>query len=137
MIHDQIEDDILDEKLRCMFQGLLIEGVQDRMPCLISRGAGALCLSLAEMSGHTTEGTLIDTAVFGAREWHAVVFQFDDGRCCFPAHVLDGVLIPEPVGPFDGVVHVPTPVICPHVAQCSADAALSRHGMAAGRKNFG
>src|SRR5699024_9125883 len=37
----------------------------------------------------------------------------------------------------DGVISVPAPVIFAHVAQRSRNAALRRHGMAAGRKQLG
>ena len=36
-------------------------------------------------------------------------------------------LISEPVGPLDGVVHVPAPVVGLHVAERRVDAALRRH----------
>ena len=52
------------------------------------------------------------------------------------AHVLDGVLITEPVRPLDGVVHVPEPAVFRHVAKRGANAALGRHRMRARRKNL-
>ena len=38
---------------------------------------------------------------------------------------MDSILVTEPVGALDGVVHVPSPVILVHVAERSVDAALS------------
>ncbi len=55
----------------------------------------------------------------------------------FLAHVLDRVLIAEPVGALDGVVHVPAPVVLAHVAERSRDAALRRYRVAAGREHLG
>jgi hypothetical protein len=57
------------------------------------------------------EGTLVDLAVVGAVEGHAVVLELDDDLVGLAAHELDGVLVAEPVGPLDGVVHVPVPVV--------------------------
>lgn len=37
---------------------------------------------------------------------------------------MDGVLVAEPVGTLDGVVHVPPPVVLGHVAEGGVDAAL-------------
>jgi hypothetical protein len=37
---------------------------------------------------------------------------------------MDGVLVAQPVGALDGVVHVPPPVVRLHVAQGSVDASL-------------
>ncbi len=53
------------------------------------------------------------------------------------AHVLDRVLVAEPVGALDGVVEVEAPVVLAHVAERGADAALRRHRVAAGREHLG
>src|SRR3954467_10688579 len=47
-------------------------------------------------------------------------------------HVLDGVLVAQPVRPLDRVVHVVTPVILIHVAKRGVDPALRRHGVRGG-----
>ncbi len=65
------------------------------------------------------------------------MFQFHYGGNGFAAHVLDGVLVAEPVGTLDGVVHVPAPVILAHVTQCRAHAALGGDGVAAGGEDLG
>ena len=54
-----------------------------------------------------------------------------------PAHVLDGVLVAEPVGALNRVVHVETPVVAvAHVSERGRHAALRRHGVAARRKHL-
>ena len=103
----------------------------------VGRRASALRRALAIVRGHAAEGPLIDLAVLGAREGNAVVFEFDDGRNRFLAHVLDGVLITQPIRTLDGVVEMEAPVVLAHVAQRSTDAALRRHGVAAGGKDLG
>ena len=45
------------------------------------------------------------------------------------AHIFDGVLVAEPVGTLDGVVHVPAPVVLAHIAKRGGDAALRRDSM--------
>ena len=65
------------------------------------------------------------------------MFQFDNRRHRFTAHVFNRILVAQPIGAFDGIVHVKTPVIFAHVAQRGADAALCGDGMAAGREYFG
>ncbi len=52
------------------------------------------------------------------------------------AHVFDRVLVAEPVGALDRVVHVPAPVVLAHIAERGANAALRRDGVAAGRKDL-
>jgi hypothetical protein len=54
-----------------------------------------------------TERTLIDLAVVGTVERHAVVFELNDNFVGLFAHEFDGILVAEPVGTLDGVVHVP------------------------------
>ncbi len=64
--------------------------------------------SLAEFVRLTAEGPLVDLALRSPGEGHAVVLQLDDGRGCLPGHVVDGILVAEPVGSLDRVVHVPS-----------------------------
>ena len=103
----------------------------------VGGGAGALRDALAEMRGHAAEGALINPAILGARERHAVMFQFDDRGGRLLAHEFDGVLIAEPVRALDGVVHVPPPIIGAHVAERGGDAALRSNGVAARGKHLG
>src|SRR5215469_4677743 len=65
------------------------------------------------------------------------MLELDDRSHCIAAHVFDCVLIAEPVGALDRVVHVPTPVVLAHIAERGADAALRRNRVAAGRENLG
>ena len=129
--------EVLDEELGLVLERLLVERVQHRVAGAVRGGAGALRDALAVMRGHAAERTLVDPAVLGARERHAVVLELDDRGRRFLAHVLDRVLVAEPVGALDGVVEVPAPVVLAHVAERGADAALRRDGVAAGREHLG
>ncbi len=136
VLHDQIDGEVLDEELRRMLQRLLIQRVQHRVTGAIRRGAGALRRALPEARGHAAERPLVDTPVLRAREWNAVVLELDHRGRGFLAHVLDRVLVAEPVGALDRVVHVPAPIVLAHVAECSTDAALRGHRVAAGREHL-
>ena len=100
----------------------------------VGGGAGSLCRAFAEASCHAAKRPLIYFTVFRAGERHTVMLQFDHGIRCFLAHVLDCVLVTQPVRTFDGVVHMPAPVVLAHVAQRCADAALRGNRVAARRK---
>src|SRR5581483_8924727 len=103
----------------------------------VGGGAGALGGALAEMGSHATERALVDLAILlAARERQTPVLQFIDRRRRVAAQVFDGVLVAEPIGALDGVVHVPAPVILTHVAERGGNAALRRNGMRAGGKDF-
>src|SRR4051812_20795823 len=100
-------------------------------------GAGALRGALAEMRGHAAERALVDLAVLSPRERQAPVLELIDRFRCVAAHIFYGVLVAEPVGALDGVVHVPAPVVLAHIAERGGDAALRRDRVRAGRKDFG
>ncbi len=131
-----------------MPKGLAVESVEERVAGTIGGGAAAVGLAaLAEVLGLATEGTLVagksvsppmpllvftqpgpDTnlhlSILGSGEGAAVVLEFDDGGGSLTGHVVDGVLVTEPVGALDGIVHVPSPVVLVHVAERGVDAAL-------------
>ena len=50
--------------------------------------------------------------------------------------VFDSVLVTQPVGSLDGIIHVPAPVIFTHVAERSGDAALCGNRVGARRENL-
>ena len=137
VFHDEVDREIFDEEFGFVFDRLLIERVQHRMAGAIRCGAGALRDALAVLRRHATERTLVDPAVRSARKRHAVVFEFDHGGGRLFAHELDGILVAEPVGAFDGVVEVIAPVVLAHVAERSRDTALRRDRVATRREYFG
>lgn len=99
-------------------------------------GTYPVCLLFPVVQTLATKRPLIDEAGFSPAERHAVLFQFADGPRRLAAHVMDGVLIPEPVGALDRVVHVPPPVVLGHVSQRGVDATLGRDGVRAGGKQL-
>ena len=119
------------------FRHLLIQRVQDGVAGAVGGGAGAHRRRLAVILHVAAERALVDAAVLGAAERHAVMLELVDRRDRLAAHVFDGVLVAEPVRPLHGVVHVPAPVVLAHVAERRADAALRRDGVAAGGEHLG
>src|SRR6185437_15438186 len=92
----------------------------------------------AVMRGHAAERALIDFPVFfAARERQAPMFKLVYRLRRVPAEIFDSVLVAEPIGAFDGVVHVPAPIVLAHVAESGGDAALRGYRVRARRKNFG
>ena len=135
--HNQVDGEVFDKKFGVVFEGLLIQGVQDGVAGSVRRGAGSLGLAFAIVRGHAAKRPLVYFAFGGARKRHAVVFQFDDRVGRFLAHVFDGVLVAEPVRALDRVIHMPAPVVLAHVAEGGAHPPLSGDGVAAGREQFG
>ena len=137
LVLDQVQGHPLDEELRLRLDVLLVQGVQHGVAGTVGRSAGALHRLFAVVGGVAAEGALVDGAVGIAVERHAEMLKLvhDLGR--FAAHELDRVLVTQPVRTLDGVEEVIVPVVLAHIAQRSADAALSGHGVRAGREDFG
>jgi hypothetical protein len=106
VFHDQVDREVFDEESRFVLQRLLVQRVQHGVTGAVGRGARALCDALAVVRRHAAERAAVYAPVFGARERHAVMLEFDDGRRRFLAHVLDRVLVAQPVRSLDGVVEV-------------------------------
>jgi len=138
IFHDQVECEIFNEEIRVIFQALLIERVQHRMTGTVSSGCGALhrraCAHILHMAA---KGTLIDGAIGVARKRNPGMFQFINRSRGFTHHILDRILITQPIRPFDGIVHVPSPVIGRVVAKAGRNAALRRNSVRTGRKHLG
>jgi len=136
VLDDEIEHNVLDKELGIVLEALLVKCVQHCVPGAIGSGASALRQALAPMHSVAAKRPLINPAILGARERHAEMLEFNDRLHCVAAHVFDRILVAEPVGPLDRVVHVPAPVILAHIAKRGADAALRGDRVAAGRKHL-
>ena len=115
---------------------LAVQRMQHGVAGAVGRGAGALGgRAFAEIGGHAAERTLIDLAVLGAAEGHAVMLKLVNGFGRVAAQIFDGVLVAEPVRPLHGVVHVPAPVVPAHIAERGARCrpARQRYASASGK----
>jgi len=104
----------------------------------VGSGATAVCLAtLAKVLGLTSKCTLVDLTILSSGEWATVVLKLDDRGGGLSCHVVNCVLVTEPVGALDSVVHVPSPVVLVHVAKSSVDATLSSNCVRSCRKQLG
>src|SRR5690606_7906175 len=137
VVAKQVERHPFDKELGAGSNVALIERVQHGVTGAVGCGTGALDGLFTEIGGVTAERTLIDGAVGVAVERHAEVFELVHGIGRFTAHEFDGVLVAEPVGTLDRVIHVPVPVVLAHVAQRGTDATLCGHGVGTCGEHFG
>jgi len=72
----------------------------------------------------TTESSLINLPVWCAIEWEPHPLQLNHRRDRFASEYFSRVLIGQVVATFDGVEHVPLPVVFFHIAKRSADSTL-------------
>ena len=136
--HDQVDGEIFDVELGIVLQALAVKRVQDRVARAVGRRAGALHgRAFAELGRVAAEGTLVDLTLFRSRKRHPVVLQFIDSLRCLAGEVFHRVGVAQPVRALHRVVHVPLPVVRPHVRQRRGDAALCRDGVRPGREDLG
>lgn len=102
----------------------------------VRRRAGALRHSLAVFDSVPAKRSLVDAAVLSSRERHTKVLELEHGRDRMAAHILDGVLIAEPIRPLDGVMNVPAPVVLSEIAGRGADATLRCNRMTSGGEDL-
>ena len=136
-VADQVQGHPLHEEVGLGLDVLLVQRVQHGVASAVGCGAGTLHGLFAVVGGVAAKRALVDGAVRVAVERHAEVFELVHHLGCFTAHELDGVLVAQPVRALDGVVEVVVPVVLGHVAQRGRNAALCRHGVAAGGKHLG
>mmetsp|Transcript_27195 Transcript_27195/g.33827 ORF Transcript_27195/g.33827 Transcript_27195/m.33827 type:complete len:379 (-) Transcript_27195:7-1143(-) len=138
VLHDQVHGEVLDEENAVVAESATEERVKHRVTSAVGDGAASVGLTtLAEVSGLATEGTLVDLAVASAAEGHTVGLKLAHGNGRLTSHVLDGVLVTEPVGALHCVVEVVAPVIGVHVAEGSVNTSLCSNSMGSGREELG
>src|SRR5690606_22389407 len=77
--HDQVKCEIFDEELRIMLKRLTIKRVQDGMASTVSSRTSTLYRrTIAKILHMAAEWALINLALFGARERHAIMRKIND-----------------------------------------------------------
>jgi len=138
ILHDEVQGEVLDEEVGVVAEGLAIKGVKNRVAGTISdSGATVGLTTLAKLQTLTTKGTLVDLALLGSGEGDTVVLQLDNTVRGLATHVMDSILITEPVRTLDSIVHVPSPVILAHVSESSIDTTLGSDSVGTGREELG
>ena len=93
-------------------------------------------VTLAVLFRLSSEGSLIDLALLSPGERKTIRFELENGLGCFLAHVVDGVLITQPVASLDSIISVPPPVVVMHVSKGRIDTSLSSNSMRTGGEKF-
>lgn len=126
IFHDQVNGKVFDEEVGVVSQRLSVEGVQHGVSSSVSGGSTSVGLStLSVVERLTTEGSLVDLSLLCSGKGKTEMLELNDGSRSLSTHVVDSILVSQPVGTLDSVVHVPPPVIFGHVTQCGIDTTLS------------
>ncbi len=130
-LEEQVHDLELVEELDPVLDALLVERLQDHVARPVGREAGPPDWRLAVVAGVAAEAALVDLAVGRAVERQAHVLELDDRLDRLAGQDLRGILVDQIVAAFDGVEHVPLPVVLLEVAEGGADTALGGAGVRA------
>jgi hypothetical protein len=126
-----------DKTVRKFDTKIHVQSVEEGVSGPVGHSAASVSLStFTIVVTLSTERSLVDLAILGTRERHAVVFQFNNGSWSFFAHVVDGILVTEPIGSLHGIVHVPAPVIWLHVAEGGVHSPLGSDSVRSGWKKL-
>ena len=97
-----------------------IQGVEKGVACSISHTATAMSLaSFAVVYTLTSESTLVNFSVLQTTEGHAIVLQLNDSLWRLLTHVVNGILVSQPIRSLHCVVEMVMPMIFLHVPQSS------------------
>ena len=138
VLHDEVQGEVLNEENAVVTQGAPEQGVQHAMAGSVGDGAAPVGLaSLSVVLRLTSECSLIDFSFIRSGKRHTIRLELEDGVRGLTSHVVDGVLVSEPVGSLDGVVEVPSPVVVVHVSEGGVDTSLGSDGVGSGGEKFG
>ena len=86
--------------------------MQHSMTSTVSRSRSTLHRgAFAHILHMPAKGPLIDGTIGIAREWHARMFKLINRSRCLTHHIFNGVLVAEPIGALDRVIHMPGPMV--------------------------
>ena len=123
--HNEIKREILNEEYAIISECSAEEGVKHRMTSAISDSAAAICLTaMTKILRLSSKGSLIDFTLFSSAKWHTVGFKLENRLWSLFGHVVDSVLISEPITTFDSVVKMPSPIVRMHVSECGINTTL-------------
>ena len=134
--HQQIDHLELVEEGDVVLQALLVQRLQDHVPGAVGGMAARRTGLPVSLLVCPPKGRWAILPIGRAVEGQAHVLQLVDGVDGLVAHELDGILVAQVVGAFDGVVGMPFGVVFLLVAERRADAALGGAGMRAGGVEF-
>lgn len=128
----------LTKELTLVLHSHPIQGVKHGVARSILSGTASIGLSpLAVFQTLTPERPLIYFPFLSSGKGQSVVLQLYYGIGGLPAHVLYGILVAQPVAPFDGIVRVPPPVVFRHISESRIDSPLRRNRMRSSGKELG
>jgi hypothetical protein len=133
---EQVQSMKLVHEVDVVFDALLVECLQDHVAGAVSGVAGALDRTFAKIARVSSEPALIHATIGKPVEGQAHVLELEHCFDGLTRENLSRILIDEVVTTFDGIEHVPLPVVFFDVAQRRGDAALSSSGVRTWRIEF-
>ena len=135
--HYQIQHKIFNEERTVVAKRSPKESMQHRVTCPISNSTTSICLSpFTILEGLTSKSSLINFSLFSSRKRHSVRFQLDYRLRSLFAHVVNGILITQPVCSLHSVVGMPPPVVFSHISKGGVDPSLRCNCMRTSGEKF-
>mmetsp|Transcript_14602 Transcript_14602/g.33178 ORF Transcript_14602/g.33178 Transcript_14602/m.33178 type:complete len:200 (+) Transcript_14602:1228-1827(+) len=126
--HDQVQGKVFHEEQAVVLQRHTVQGVKDSVTCAIGSCRTTVRLpTFAKLQTLTTKGALVDRTLRCARKGEPKGLKLQYNLRSKSAHVLNGILISEPISTFHRIIRVPAPIILRHVRQGAVDSTLSCH----------
>ena len=99
MIHNaNFENKYLDEIGGIVIKRSSVKGVKKRMTGSVSNAAASMSLAtLTVLKRLTAESSLVNFSLGGSRKWHSVIFKFNDGLWSNFGHVVNSILVSQPI----------------------------------------
>ena len=140
---------VLDEVGGVVGQGAAVQGVKHGVAGTIGSGSRTVGLTtLTVVLGLTSESALVDLTVVATREGETIGLQLAHSTRSLTTHVVNSVLVTEPIGSLHGIVEVPSPIISVlhinqksenphHVTKSGVNTSLGSDGVGTGGEQLG
>ena len=137
-VHQEVHGEVLDKEDAIVAKRATEQRVQHGVSRSVSDRTASISLTtLAKVSALSTEGSLVDLTITGSAEGHTIGLELTDSDRGLSSHILDGILISEPIGALDCVIEVISPVILVHVTESGVDSTLSGDSVRSGGEQLG
>merc|ERR1719270_2516646 len=98
ILHQQVKSKVFNEVVTVVSQALTVKCVKKTVSGSVSYTATSVSLSsLAVLVTLASKCSLVDLTLWSSAEGHSIVLQLNDGSWSLSGHVMDGILISQPI----------------------------------------
>mmetsp|Transcript_12168 Transcript_12168/g.17734 ORF Transcript_12168/g.17734 Transcript_12168/m.17734 type:complete len:264 (+) Transcript_12168:750-1541(+) len=136
--HHQIHCKVFNEVCGIKRQRPPIKGVQHSMTRTIRSTGTPIRLSpFSKIQTLTPKCPLVNLTLIRPGKGKSKLLQFQHSLGGLTTHVMNGILVTQPIASLDSIIHMPAPIIFVHVSKGGIDSSLGCHGVGTGGEEFG